>query len=152
MTVDIQKLKELRKDTGVSIAFCRQALEESNNNLEEAKKLLKKWGSEVIDKKKERKTSEGAIFSYVHHNQKTAGLVELLCETDFVAKNSEFQRLGQDIAMQLVVTPAENLNDLLTKEYIRDPEKKIKDLINEAIAKFGENIRISRFLTWTLAK
>jgi len=99
--MDINLLKRLREETGVSISLCKKALEESKNKIEDAKKLLTKWGAEKIKDKQERSTSEGGIFSYVHHNKKVAALVEVLCETDFVSGNVEFQRLGQELAMQV---------------------------------------------------
>ena len=95
-------------------------------------------------------TQEGAIFSYVHHNKKIASLVEIVCQTDFVAKNEEFQKLGQEIAMQVASINANTVEELLNQEYIRDPSKKISGLLNEAALKFGENIKITRFLRWQL--
>ncbi len=148
--MDITKLKQLREETGVSFSLCKKALEESKNNIETAKKLLTKWGAEKIKDKQERSTSQGALFSYIHHNKKIAVLVELLCETDFVAGNVEFQRLGQDLAMQVASIPAGNVDELLRQEYIRDPSKTVEDLIKDAVLKFGENIKISRFIRWTL--
>jgi len=148
--MDIKKLKTLRKETGVSLALCKKALEESSEDLEKAKKLLQKWGAEVLTKKAANITKEGAIFSYVHHNKKIASLVEIVCQTDFVAKNEEFQKLGQEIAMQVASIPTKTIEELLNQEYIRDPSKKIIDLLNEAALKFGENIKISRFLRWQL--
>lgn len=150
--VDLQKLKTLRKKTEISLSLCRKALEESKNDLEKAEELLKKWGAEKIENKKTKKTSEGAIFCYVHHNKKIASMIELLCETDFVAKNESFQNLGKELALQLATSKAEKIEDFLEEEYIRDSTKKIKDLLNEAITKFGENIKIGRFLVWYLAK
>jgi len=148
--MDIKKLKTLREQTGVSISLCKKALEESGQNLEKAKKLLQQWGAEVLAKKAKNITFEGAIFSYVHHNKKIASLVEIVCQTDFVAKNEEFQKLGQEIAMQIASLPSENIEKLLNQQYIRDPSKKIIDLLNEAALKFGENIKITRFLRWQL--
>jgi len=148
--VDIQKLKSLREKTGVSVSLCKKALEESNNNLDKAEKLLQKWGAEVLTKKAGTTTTEGSIFSYVHHNKKIASLVEIVCQTDFVAKNEEFQNLGQEIAMQVASMPAENIEELINQQYIRDSSKKISDLLNEAALKFGENIKITRFLRWQL--
>jgi len=148
--MDIKKLKILRQKTGVSLSLCKKALEEASDNLEDAEKLLQKWGAEIISKKSTNITTEGAIFSYVHHNKKIASLVEIVCQTDFVAKNRDFQILGQEIAMQVASTPAETVDQLLGQEYIRDPSKKITDLLNEAALKFGENIKINRFLRWQL--
>jgi len=148
--IDIKKLKILRKKTGVSLSLCQKALKETNNDLNKSEKLLQKWGAEVVSKKANSETTEGAIFSYIHHNKKIASFVEIVCQTDFVAKNQEFQKLGQEIAMQIASNPSETIDQLLSQEYIRNPEKKINDLLNEAVLKFGENIKITRFIRWQL--
>ncbi len=147
---DIKKLKQLRDESGVSFSLCKKALEESKNNFVKAKKLLSKWGANKAKDKSERKTAAGAIFSYVHHNKKVASLIELACETDFVSENKDFQTLGQEIAMQVASIIASDVQELLKQEYIRDPSKKISDLVKEAILKFGENIKIIRFIRWAL--
>ncbi|KKQ23139.1 MAG: Elongation factor Ts [Candidatus Roizmanbacteria bacterium GW2011_GWC2_37_13] len=147
---DIKKLKQLREETGVSFSLCKKALEETKNNLEDAKKLLTKWGADKVKDKAGRKTNAGAIFSYVHHNKKVASLVELNCETDFVSKNKEFQILGADLAMQVASLKAEKVEELMDQEYIRDPAKKISDLIKEAVLKFGENIKINKIIRWEI--
>ena len=147
---DINRLKTLREQTGVSFSLCKKALEESKNDLEKAKKLLTKWGADKVKDKAGRKTNAGAIFSYVHHNKKVASLIELLSETDFVSNNKEFQTLGQELAMQVASLKAEKVKELMEQEYIRDPSKKISDLIKEAVLKFGENIKINRILYWNL--
>ena len=147
---DIKKLKQLRQNTGVSFSLCKKALEESKNNLVKAKKLLSLWSGDKASSKAERKTSAGAIFSYVHHNKKVASLVELASETDFVSGNREFQALGQELAMQAASIPAETVGDFLSQEYIRDPAKKVSDLIKEAVLKFGENIKVNRIMRWVI--
>lgn len=147
---DIKKLKQLREETGVSFSLCKKALEETNNNLDEAKKLLTKWGADKAKDKSERATTAGAIFSYVHHNKKVASLVEIACETDFVSSNKDFQNLGQEIAMQIASLRPETIDELLNQDYIRDPSKKISDLIKEAVLKFGENIKINRIIFWAI--
>lgn len=147
---DINKLKVLREDTGVSFTLCKKALEESKNDISKAKKLLTLWGEDKIKDKQTRSTSQGAIFSYVHHNKKIASMVEILCETDFVSGNDEFQRLGTELAMQIASIPSNTVEELLKQEYIRDPSRKIEDLLKDAVLKFGENIKISRFTKWTL--
>ena len=147
---DIKKLKILREETGVSFSLCKRALEESKNDIAAAKKLLSKWGIEKADSKSDRKTGVGAIFSYVHHNKKIASLVELNCETDFVSGNQEFQKLGAELAMQVASLKSETVPELLDQEYIRDPSKKISDLIKESILKFGENIKVNRTIRWTI--
>lgn len=148
--VDIKKLKQLREMSGVSFALCKKALEESNGNLEEAKKKLTTLAGKKIAEKSTRTTSQGGIFSYVHHNAKIASFVELQTETDFVAGNREFKKLGQELAMQVASVPAADVKEFLTQEYIRDPSKKIEELIKEAVLKFGENIKVARFLRWEL--
>lgn len=148
--VDLNKLKQLRKETGISFAMCKKALEETNNDIETSKKMMQKWGLEKAVDKEKRLTTQGAIFSYIHHNRKIASLVEILCETDFVATNSDFQTLGQEIAMQIASVPCKTVKELLEQEYIRDSSKKISDIIKEAILKFGENIKIGRFIKWHL--
>jgi len=100
--------------------------------------------------KSARNTMAGAIFSYVHHNKKIASLIELACETDFVSGNKEFQSLGQELAMQVASFRAETNEEFLDQEYMRDPSKKINDLIKEAVLKFGENIKIIKFIRWSV--
>lgn len=148
---DIKKLKQLREQTGISFSLCKKFLEEGNNNLDDAKKLLKKYlGIAKAKDKSARSTEAGAIFSYVHHNKKIASLIELACETDFVSGNKEFQALGQELAMQVASVMAETNKELLDQEYIRDPSRKISDLIKEAVLKFGENIKVVKFVRWSV--
>ncbi|OGK23785.1 hypothetical protein A2954_03125 [Candidatus Roizmanbacteria bacterium RIFCSPLOWO2_01_FULL_37_12] len=150
--LDINKLKQLRNETGISIALCKKALEETSGDLKKAKNLLNKWGIEKNSDKNQRTTSQGSIFSYIHHNGKIAGFVELLSETDFVSNNADFQKLGKEITLQVASLPAKTAGQLLKQDYIRDPGKKISDLINEAVLKFGENIKIGKILRWELGK
>ncbi len=147
---DIKKLKQLRDETGVSFSLCKKALEETKNDIPAAKKLLSQWGQDKAATKADRKTSAGAIFSYVHHNKKVASMVEINCETDFVSGNKEFQTMGQELAMQAASIPTEKVEEFLDQEYIRDPSKKISELIKEAILKFGENIKVNRIIRWSL--
>lgn len=149
---DITQLKKLREQTGVSFALCKKALEETGDDLEKAKKKLSEWGGEKIAEKATRATSAGGIFSYVHHNKKVAGLIEVRSETDFVSGNKEFQTFGQELAMQVATYPAENVQQFLQQEYIRDPKKKVSDLLKEAILKFGEHIALGRILRWNLGE
>jgi elongation factor Ts len=150
--VDYKKLKQLREQTGVSFSLCKKALEETNNDLAKAKQKLLTWGAAKSKEKASRETKEGGIFSYTHHNNKISSLVELQCETDFVGNNKHFQELGKELAMQVASLPAKNVEELLEQEYIREPEKKIKDLLKEAVLKFGENIRITRFVRWQVGE
>ncbi len=148
--VDIEKLKELRERSGVSFALCKKALEETGNNMEKAVKHLQEIAGTKVAEKSNRTTSAGGLFSYVHHNRKIASIVELVSETDFVSGNEEFKKLGSELAMHIASLPAKTVEELLDQEYVRDPSKKIKDLIQESVLKFGENIRITRFTRWEL--
>jgi len=150
MAVDFAKLKKLREETDVSFSLCKKALEESDNDLKKAKEKLKEWGAKKATEKSDRETADGAIFSYIHHNKKIASLLELASETDFVSGNEEFRKLGNELAMQAASVPAKNVEEFLEQEYIRDPSQKVTDLIKEAVLKFGENIKVIRFLRWQL--
>ena len=152
MTVDFKKLKILREETDISFSLCKKALEETDNDIEKAKKKLKEWGAKKATEKADREAGEGAIFSYIHHNKKIASLVELRCETDFVATNSDFKALGQELAMQVASVPTHDVKEFLESEYIRDPSKKIEDLVKESIVKFGENIKVARFARFALGE
>jgi len=147
---DIKKLKQLREETGISFSMCKKALEESKNNIAEAKKLMNKWGIAKAQDKADRNTGTGIIFSYVHHNKKVASLIQLACETDFVSGNKEFQALGAELAMQVASIPAESNEEFLKQEYIRDSSKTIDDFIKEAVLKFGENIKVVKFVRWSV--
>jgi elongation factor Ts len=147
---DIKILKQLREETGISFSICKKALEESKNNIVEAKKLINKWGIAKAQDKAERNTGTNVIFSYVHHNKKVASLIQLACETDFVSGNKEFQALGAELAMQVASIPAESNEEFLKQEYIRDSSKTIDDFIKEAVLKFGENIKVVKFIRWSV--
>lgn len=150
--LDYQKLKSLREETGVSFSLCKKALEETNNDIEKAKKKLTEWGAEKAAEKATRQTTQGGLFTYVHHNRKVAATIELLCETDFVGSNPEFFNLGQEIAMQLASMRANNADELLKQEYVRDPARKVGDLLKDAILKFGENIKIGKINRFELGR
>src|SRR3989338_2983929 len=141
--LDYNKLKQLRTETGVSFSLCKKALQETENDIAVAKKKLNEWGVKKASEKSKRETGDGAIFAYVHHNKRVASLLELKSETDFVSGNDEFQKLGQELAMQVASITSKPVEELWEEEYIRDPEKKINELKKGAILKFGENIRIA---------
>lgn len=141
-TANIELLKKLRSVTQVSLADCRKALEETDNNYEHAKEWLKKRGIEKAAKKADRETSQGLIESYIHQNGKVGAMVEVLCETDFVARTEEFKHLVHEIAMQVTAMNPKDVATLLKQEYIRDSSKTIEALVKETIAKVGENITV----------
>ena len=147
--INIELIKKLREETGVAIIRIREVLEEVGGDEKKALAILKKEGVEKAAKREGRVTGEGKIFVYAHHTGKVVGVVELLCETDFVAKNDLFETLGRDIAMQ-VASMGEK--DIEKQEFIKDPGKTISDLVKEVIAKTGENVRIGRVFRVELGK
>lgn len=144
-SVSLEQLKKLRNETYASIADCRRALEESDGDYNKAIIWLKKHGIEKAERKSDRQTSQGLIESYIHQNGRVGALVEILCETDFVARTSEFKQLAHEIAMQVASMNPKDVNSLLRQEYIRDGSKTIESLIKETIAKLGENIVVKEF-------
>jgi elongation factor Ts len=150
--MNTEKLKQLREKTGVSYALCLKALKEANNDLEKAEKLLTLWGAQKNVEKVNRKTANGGIFTYLHHNKQIASMVEILCETDFVAQNENFRQLGHNIAMQIASLKPKDEKELLNQPFIKDQSKTVGDLFSDAILKFGENIKINRFIYWIVGE
>ncbi len=146
--IKIDQIKQLREETGVSIIECKKALVEAKGNVGMAKEILKKWGSQFAEKSKKRETKEGLIAGYIHPNRKVGALLELNCETDFVAKSPDFQTLAHELCLQIAAM--EEDIPLLSQPWIRDETKKIRDLIGEYIAKLGENITIKKFTRYEL--
>lgn len=146
--MDIKKLKELREKTGVSYSLCKKAIEEAKGDLNKAEEILTQWGAKKIAEKETKIAANGGIFVYLHHNKQLAAMVEVLCETDFVSQNAQFQQLGHDLAMQIASLKPKTVDELLSQPFIKDQNKTIGDLINEAVLKFGEKIKINRFVYW----
>lgn len=139
--INIELIKRLREETGVAIIRIREVLEEVGGDEKKALEILKKEGFEKAAKREGRATSEGRIFVYAHHTGKIVGIVELLCETDFVAKTDIFQVAGRDLAMQAASMGTE---DFEKQDFVKDGSKKVSDLIKEVIAKTGENVKLGR--------
>jgi elongation factor Ts len=192
MNVSTEDVKKLREMTGAGMMDAKKALEEAGN-MEEAVTILRKKGHASLAKKSERATKEGIVSSYIHAGGKVGVLVELNCETDFVARNEEFKELATEIALHIAAVgpicvskdqvPADkveaekaiyleqvkdkpaNIQEqiingklekfyeqfvLLEQQYVRDPDKKVKDLIAEKVGKLGENIQVRRFAKFVL--
>lgn len=143
--VNLNDLKKLREATDAGVADCRQALEESNGDMKKATEWLKKKGVERAAKKSEREVKAGRVFSYIHHTGRLGSLVALACETDFVAKTDHFQNLGKELSMHVASAKPASVEELLDQEYVRDPSKKISDLIKETVGVLGENIQVVDF-------
>lgn len=147
--VTIDQVKQLREETAVSVQDCQKALQEAGGDLVKAKEILKKWGKNIAAKKANRGTEQGIIASYIHPNKKIGVLVEVGCETDFVAKSSDFQNLTHELCLQIAALGNEEI-PLLEQPWIKDQTKTIKDLINDYISKTGENIVVKRFTRYEI--
>jgi len=145
----IEQIKKLREETGVSITECEKALKESKGDLAKAKEILKKWGKAFAEKKKDRVTCQGMIDYYIHPNKKVGVLLELNCETDFVARGQDFQNLAHELCLQIAGMEDE-ATPLLSQPWIKDPAKTVKELMDECISKTGENITIKRYVRYQL--
>lgn len=190
---DLDLLKQLREETSISLAECKKALEEAQNDIEKAKEILKKRGAAVALKKAEREVCAGIIEAYVHSNQKLGVMLQLSCETDFVSRSDDFKNLAHEICLQIAsmkpsyvkeeeILPedlekmtaiyteqaqelgkSKEITDgivkgkldkfkkeicLINQPWIKDDSKVIKDLINDYIAKVGENILIKKFVIY----
>lgn len=142
---NIDLLKKLRNESSASIADCRMALEENDNNYDKAVEWLKKRGLEKAEKKSDRETHQGLVEAYIHNGGKVGSLIVLLCETDFVARTDEFKNLAREIGMQVAAMNPESVEALLKQEYIRDSSHTIESLIKSVIGKLGENITLKEF-------
>ena len=197
MAISAADVKNLREITGAGMMDCKRALQEADGDMDKAIDNLRKKGLQKVEKKAGRQTKEGIIQSYIHPGSRLGVLVEINCETDFVARTEEFQTFAKDIAMQIaaakpiVVTREEVPSDFVDKEkeiyqaqaieqgkpekildrfisgklekyyqdnclleqsFVKDPNKTIKDLLNEKIAKLGENMLIRRFTRFQLGE
>ncbi|MCC6174103.1 MAG: translation elongation factor Ts [Chloroflexi bacterium] len=163
MAVDASKIKQLREETGAPVMDCKRALEDANGSLEGAKLKLRERGAAIAEKKAGRVAAQGLVDAYIHGGR-IGVLVEVNCETDFVARNDDFKRLVHDVAMQIAATnpkvigneegaPADldpNELPLLKQPFIRDEKRTIQELVHEAIGKLGENIVVRRFVRYEL--
>ena len=145
-------IKKLREKTGAGVMEVKKALEESAGDESKATKLIQKRGLVKAQKRADRETTQGVIASYVHQGGRVAVLVELACETDFVARTEEFQKLANELAMQVASMEPKKVADLLKEEYIRDPGKTVEQLIGETVGKTGEKIEVKRFARFSLGE
>lgn len=197
MHIDAKAVKALREKTGVGMMDCKRALVETEGDMERAIEVLRKLGIAKAEKKSQREAKEGIVLAYIHHGGRLGVLVELNCETDFVAKTEGFKELAHNIAMQIAATNplAISRNDLpeefvqrekeiylaqakrsgkpdniigrivegrlekyfqevclLEQQYIKDPDKKVQDLITETVATLGENIMVNRFTRFAIGE
>jgi len=174
MGISVDLIKELRNMTSASVAFCKKALEETGGDISKAVLLLRKQGLEIAAKKGAAVAREGRIEAYVHHGNKIGVLLEVDCETDFVARNSDFLQFTKDLSMQIAAAspayikkedvPADIIgqeknkeefyknNCLLEQLFVKDPSITIKDYLGTVISKLGENIVIRRFTRYKVGE
>lgn len=143
---DIQKLREL---TGAGVMICKKALDEAGGVFDKAVALVREQGFKRAAEKEGRETKAGIIKAYVH-NDRVGALLELNCETDFVAHSDPFRELAHGLAMQIVAMDPKNIDELLTQPYVKDESVTINDLVKEVILKTGENIKIGHFVRYEL--
>lgn len=148
--ITTEQIKALREETGLSIMQCRQALEEAQGDKTKALSLLKSKGAEIASKKSDRNLGAGVVASYIHAGDSVGAMVELLCETDFVAKNPEFKSTAREIAMHIAAMKPENTEELLAQPFIKGPSETIGDMINKTIQKFGERTEIGNFVRFSI--
>lgn len=149
MTISLVLIKKLREETQAGVSDCRKALEDAGDNYDKAKKLLIERGLEKAAKKEGKETSQGIVEAYVHQG-KVGVLVELRCETDFVARTDEFKNLAHEIALQVCSMNPKNVTELLDEPYIRDPSLTIDELVKQTVAKVGENITVKKIYRMVL--
>ncbi len=143
--LDVQTIKKLRDETGAGILDVKKELETAEGNYEQAKAVLLGKGLAKAEKKSDRETNDGLVHSYIHAGGKVGSLVLVSCETDFVARTEDFQKLCHELALQVATAEYKNVEELMEADYIKDESKKIKDLVKETIAKLGENIGVTDF-------
>ena len=151
MSIDVNLVKQLREETGAGIADCKNALAEAGGDMAKAKEILHQKGLDKAGSKSDREVSAGVVEAY-SHGGRVGVLVEVLCETDFVAKTEDFKTLAHELVLQVAAMNPETQEELLDQEYVRDPSQKVGDLVKSAIAKLGENIKIGKFARITLGK
>ena len=169
-------IKKLREMTGFGISDCKRALQESANDLNKALSMLREKGAKILEKRAEKKTKEGIVEAYVHFSQNLGTMVEINCESDFVARNEDFKRFAKDIAMHIAAmapryvsrdqVPADDCaglderakeeflkaNCLLEQPYVKDNSMTISDYLKNLATKFKENILIRRFVRFSLGQ
>ena len=142
--VSAETVQKLREMTGAGVMDCRKALIEAQGDMEAAKKIIREKGFSKVEKRAGRETGSGLVHSYVH-NDRIGVLLDIRAETDFVVRSEPFQKLAHEIAMQISAMDPKNVEELLAQQYIKDESKTVKDLVNEVIAKVGENISVNQF-------
>ncbi len=167
MAISANDVKELRERTGAGMLECKQALEAAKGDVAKAIEALKKKGHKMAEKRADRETAEGMVQSYIHHNHRVGALVEVNCESDFVARTDDFKHLVTAVALQVAGSNPKYLSKedmpkgsdedpklvcLLEQSYLKDESMTIGELVRDTIVKTGENVRIKRFARFELGR
>ncbi len=165
--ISVETIKTLREKTSAGIMACKSALEQTDGDIEKAASILKEQGVALAAKKALRTTNQGLIESYIHNGNRIGALVEINCETDFVARTPDFQQLAHDIAMQVAamsptyvdvsdIPQEDNIvtekDCLMQQPFIKDPTKTVEDMVKETVGKIGENVKVRRFYRISLGE
>ena len=165
MEVTVDQIKALREQTGAGVMDCRKALEDAEGDFTKAAKLIRQKGMIRAERKAGQETAEGVVEAYIHSGSRIGAMVEVNCQTDFVARTSEFKELAHDLAMQVAAMAPEFIDRsempqddgrnpeqvcLLQQPFIKDPSRVIQDLITDVMARVSENIRVRRFSYFAL--
>ena len=167
--VDIttQSVKELRELTDAGVMDCRRALEEASGDIGKAREILHRNGVVAATKRQSRDANQGIVEAYIHSGNRIGVLLELNCETDFVARTDDFKELAHNLAIQIAAMAPDYLSSeeissdefrdpsevcLLSQTYVKEPDRTIQDLVDEVRAKTGENVRVRRFTRFALGQ
>ena len=142
---DIEKIKKIREATSLSVGEISKAFSEAGGDESRVLEILKARGAAIAGKKSTREIKEGVVECYIHNTRKVGAILELGSETDFVARNEEFRKLARELAMQIASMNPQSVEELLAQPYIKDAGMTVADLINQHIARLGENIKIGQF-------
>ena len=145
----INQVQKIREITNAGVMECKKALEDTGGDFDKAVALIHERGLTRAEKKGERTTGAGLLHSYIH-NERVGVLLELRCETDFVARNPMFKELAHDLAMHIVAMNPTDVSDLIKQNYVKDDSVVIENLVKGVIAKLGENIRVEHFCRYEI--
>lgn len=148
----IEEIKKLREKTGAGVMNVKKALAEAKGDAKKAEKIIRKKGLDKAKKKADRDVLNGLVYSYIHQTGRVGAMVEMACETDFVASNKEFKDLCKEMAMQVTSMNPKDVEELLKQDYFRDTSKKVEEVIKELIGKIGENMKVVKFVRFELGE